>query len=158
MKSTTLSEIKKELQLLPAPDLVELCISVAKYKKDNKELLGYILFESQNKTQFIVEVKADISEQITELKKQSSLYFVKKGLRKTLRLISKYSKYINDKGLSAELYIHFCTQLKNSGIPFHKSQMLINLYEQQIKKIHSLIDTLHEDLRHDYLALMVNLQ
>ncbi len=151
MKSTSLNEIKKELQALPAAELLELCIGLAKYKKENKELLGYLLFESQNKTQFISEVKTEIAEQINTLKSQSSLYFVKKGLRKTLRLISKYSKYINDKGLSAELYIYFCSQLKHSGIPYHRSQMILNLYEQQLKKINSLIETLHEDLQFDYL-------
>ena len=150
MKSASLNEIKKELQILPSADLIELCIGLAKYKKDNKELLGYLLFESGNKTQFIAEVKLEIIEQITSLKSQTSLYFVKKGLRKTLRLISKYSKYINDKGLSAELYIHFCKQLKYSGIPYHRSQMILNLYDQQLKKIHSLIETLHEDLQFDF--------
>lgn len=150
MKSASLNEIKKELQILPSADLIELCIGLAKYKKDNKELLGYLLFESGNKTQFIAEVKLEIIEQITSLKSQTSLYFVKKGLRKTLRLISKYSKYINDKGLNAELYIHFCKQLKHSGIPYHRSQMIVNLYDQQLKKIHSLIETLHEDLQFDF--------
>ncbi len=158
MKSASLNEIKKELQLLPDSKLLELCITLAKYKKENKELLDYLLFESHNKTQFVEDVKTEIAEQINSLKSQPSLYFVKKGLRKTLRLVSKYSKYISDKQLSAELYIHFCKQLKNSGITFRKSQMIVNLYEQQLKKIYTLIDTLHEDLQHDYLKEVTALE
>jgi hypothetical protein len=157
MKSASLSDIKKELQVLPPTELLDLCISLAKYKKDNKELLGYLLFESSNKEQYIADIKLEIAEQIAELKKQTSLYFVKKGLRKTLRLISKYSKYISDKGSSAELHIYYCQQLKLSGIPYHKSQMLINLYDQQLKKIRSLVSDLHEDLQYDYLRDLENL-
>ena len=37
MKAPSLSEVKKELNLLPAVELVELCLALAKYKKDNKE-------------------------------------------------------------------------------------------------------------------------
>ena len=50
------------------------------------------------------------------------------------------------------MYIYFCTKLKTSGIPYHKSQMLVNLMEQQIKKINVLINTLHPDLQNDFLV------
>jgi hypothetical protein len=73
-----------------------------------------------------------------------------------LRVITKYNKYLNDKAISADLLIYFCKQLKNSGIPYKKSQLLVNMYEQQIKKINTLISGLHEDLRHDYLSDLEN--
>ena len=151
MKAAALSDIKKELEHLPPKELLDLCIALAKYKKDNKEYLGYLLFEAHDKLQFIKEVKEEIDEHFELLKLQSNLYYVKKSLRKLLRIITKYTKYIDDKGLSAEMYIYFCTKLKNSGIPYHKSQMLVNLMEQQIKKINTLITTLHPDLQNDYL-------
>ena len=44
MKSGTLADIKKELQELEPKQLAELCIALAKYKKDNKEYLDYLLF------------------------------------------------------------------------------------------------------------------
>ena len=78
-------------------------------------------------------------------------YFVKKSLRKLLRIITKYCKYIGDKASAAELHIYFCTKLKASKIPYHKSQLLVNMYEQQLKKINTLILGLHEDLQQDYL-------
>jgi len=68
-----------------------------------------------------------------------------------LRIITKYCKYVSDKAAAAELHIYFCAKLKQSGIPYHKSQLLINMYEQQLKKINSLISGLHEDLQQDYL-------
>jgi hypothetical protein len=157
MKAVSLNELKKELQEIPPKELVELCVTLAKYKKDNKEFLSYLLFEAHNKTSFINEVKAEIDEHMTLLQSQPNLYFVKKGLRKLLRSITKYNKYINDKALSADLHIYFCSKLKQSGIPYHKSQLIVNMYEQQLKKINTLINSLHEDLQQDYLRDLENL-
>lgn len=151
MKAAALSDIKKELEHLPPKELLDLCIALAKYKKDNKEYLGFLLFDAHDKLQFIKEVKEEIDEHFVALKLQLNLYYVKKSLRKLLRIITKYTKYVDDKALCAEMYIYFCNKLKTSGIPYHKSQMLVNLMEQQIKKINVLINTLHPDLQNDFL-------
>jgi hypothetical protein len=151
MKTSSISELKKELHELPQKQLVELCLSLAKYKKDNKEFLDYLLFQAHDKSTFITSVKEEIDEHFEELKTQPNLYYVKKSLRKLLRIITKYCKYLADKAAAAELNIYFCSKLKHSGISYHKSQLLINMYEQQIKKINTLIAALHEDLQQDYL-------
>jgi hypothetical protein len=151
MKSASLHELKKELSLLPAKDLVDICVSLAKYKKDNKDFLNYLLFESYDNSGFVNEIKKEIDEHFVELKAQNNLYYAKKGLRKLLRIITRYCKYLNNKAIAADLHIYFCTQLRASGIPIRKSQLLINLYEQQLKKINVLAASLHEDLRNDYL-------
>ncbi len=151
MKVASLQEIKNELHALSPDDLLELCLYLAKYKKDNKEYLGYLLFEAHNKTNLTNNVKALIDKQIAALQTQPNLYYVKKGLRKLLRLINKYCKYVNDKTLTVDLHIYFCSKLKNSGIPYHKNKLIVNMYELQLKKINSLINSFHEDLRHDYL-------
>ena len=151
MKVSSISELKKELHELPQKQLVELCLSLAKYKKDNKEFLDYLLFQAHDKSSFIIAIKAEIDDHFEELKSQTNLYFVKKSLRKLLRIITKYCKYIGDKASAAELHIYFYTKLKASKIPYHKSQLLINMYEQQLKKINTLILGLHEDLQQDYL-------
>jgi hypothetical protein len=151
LKAASISDLKKELQELPPKQLAELCITLAKYKKDNKEFLDYLLFEAHDKVNFISGVKKEIDEHFQELRSQANLYYVKKSLRKLLRIINKYCKYINDKALAAELHIHFCSKLKHSGIPYRKSQLLVNMYEQELKKINTLIKALHEDLQQDYL-------
>lgn len=158
MKAASLNEVKKELNLLPAEELVELCLALAKYKKDNKEFLGYLLFQSHDKTVFLNEVKAMIDLHFLELDPQANLYYVKKSLRKLLRTIAKFSKYMGDKGLTAELTIYFCSKLKNAGIPFKKSQLLLNMYEQQLKKINALVASLHEDLQADYFDEVEKIQ
>jgi hypothetical protein len=151
VKSGTLSEIKKELQELEPKQLAELCIALAKYKKDNKEYLDYLLFEAHDKSGFVKQVKDEIDKQFSELRPDTNLYYAKKTLRKILRIINKYIKYISDKGVSTELHIYFCTKLKASKIPVEKSARLVNLKAAEIKKIKALIESLHPDLQYDYL-------
>jgi len=152
MSPASLGEIKKELQQLDKDRLLELCLALAKYKKDNKEYLGYLLFEAHDKQGFTENVKGIIDENMTELQKQPNLYYVKKGLRRVLRIINKYCKYVADKAQEADIHIYFCTKLKESGIPFHKEKRIVNLYQAELKKINNLVNSLHEDLQEDYRA------
>lgn len=150
MKPAGLAEIKRELQELDKDRLLELCLALAKYKKDNKEYLGYLLFDAHDKQTFAANIKAIIDEQMEALQKQPNLYYVKKGLRKLLRIVNKYGRYADDKALNAELHIYFCQKFKDTGIPYHKDKRLVNLYAGELKKINSLVNSLHEDLQQDY--------
>ena len=130
LKTATISELKQELQTLAPGRLLELCLRLTKYKKENKELLTYLLFEADDEQGYIVSVKQTIDEGFAELPK-ANLYLTKKSLRKTLRITNKFIKYTASKQVEAELLIYFCQQLKKSGIPIHKSNALGNLYQQQ---------------------------
>ena len=149
MKTASLNEIKKELHQLSEPLLRELSMRMAKYKKENKELLGYLLFEAQDEASYIRSVKAEMDIQFTELHK-NNLYLTTKAIRKALKITNKYCKYSGIKQTEVELLIYFCSQLKSSGIPFHRSTMLVNLYNRQLDKINKAINKLHEDLQFDY--------
>ena len=150
MKSSSLNEVKKELKNLSPDELVEICTALAKYKKDNKEYLDFLLFEAHNKEEYIGRIKEQINEAFVLMKGQGNLYYNKKSLRKVLRFIGKYTKYIGEKTTAIELLIYFCLKLKKSGIPYHESKLIVNMYEQQVKKIKTLINSLHEDLQQDY--------
>lgn len=150
MKASSLQEVKQELQELSPKELLEICISLSKYKKDNKEYLGYLLFQSHDKDGFIMQIKAETDELFEELKSQSNLYYIKKGLRRILRIINKYCKYMGDKAATAEVHLYFCLKIKQAGIPIHKSTRLANLFAAEQKKIKSLVSSLHEDLQADY--------
>jgi hypothetical protein len=151
METSSISAIKKELSEIPQKQLIELCLSLGKYKKDNKEYLDYLLFHAHDKLNFAQQLKTEIDDLFLELTFDINLYYAKKKLRKILRIITKYSKYINDKATTADLLIYFCLKIKQSKIPYQKSQLLINLYDQQLKKIDTLILGLHEDVRQDYI-------
>jgi len=151
MKAASINEIKKELTDLSAERLVELLLQVTKYKKDNKELLTYLLFEAGNKQIFISSIKKEVKVLFEEINQDLNLYFTRKSIRKILRLVNKYAKYIDEKEAEVELLIYFLQQMHQSGIPYQKSTALNNLFDAQKSKIKKLLTTFHEDLQHDYL-------
>ena len=63
MKAATISEIKHELTQTNPSILIDLCLKLAKFKKDNKELLTYLLFEAHDEVAFIEQVKLEIESQ-----------------------------------------------------------------------------------------------
>ena len=149
MKAATIQELKQELSDTSPAKLKQLCLHLAKFKKENKELLTYLLFEAHDEASYINEVKAGIDEGFTELPKANN-YLNKKTLRKILRIANKHIKYMGSKQAEAIILMHFCNELKSSSIPFQKTTVLTNLYLQQIKKIKAAIATLHEDLQYDF--------
>lgn len=149
MKTASISEIKQELTNASSKELLELCMRVIKYKKENKELLTFLLFEAHDLPLYVENIKKEMDEQFA-LINQSTLYLAKKSLRKILKNTNKYIKYTASKEAEVELLIYFCTKIKSSGIRIKKSVALTNLYNNQVKKIKSVIETLHEDLQHDY--------
>ncbi|MCA6378315.1 MAG: hypothetical protein IM574_08845 [Cytophagales bacterium] len=149
MTFATLAEIKKELQQVDADLLQTLCLRLAKYKKENKELLGYLLFESQNEPSYIRQIKEDIDLQFEELKDRN-LYIVKKMLRKILRYTNRHIKYSTHDETDLELRIYFCEKVKAAKIPLATTATLFNLYQGQLNKINAIVSKLPEDLQSDY--------
>jgi hypothetical protein len=130
--------------------VVDLCVRLIKYKKDNKELLNYLLFEANDEHAFIENIKKEIDESYIEMNR-TNLYWVKKTLRKILRYTNRYIKYSGSDQTEMELLIYFCRKLKNSGISFHKSKVLVNLYQNQLARIKKTLSAMHEDLQYDYM-------
>ena len=149
MNVASITELKKELIKLEPSRLVEVCLRLAKYKIDNKELLTYLLFESDNEIAYVSAIKHKIDEQIKNLNR-SNIYYLKKGLRKILRQLDKYIRYSANKETETELRIYFCQKMIDAKISIKRSKVLFNLYEGQIKKIKNSMGKLHEDLQYDY--------
>jgi len=149
MKAASLAEIKAALKEKTSTQVMELCLRLARHKKDNKELLTFLLFEADDKHGYIESIKREMEESFEEMN-MGNLFWVKKSLRKVLRTINKYIKYAGDKQMEAELRIYFCSLIKKAKIPIQKSPLILNLYKGQLKKIEAALDTLHEDLQHDY--------
>jgi len=150
MKAASLSEIKEELKSIPQKQLIEFCLRLAKYKKENKELLTYLLFEEQDLEGYIRGAKEEIDEGFTEVN-MSNPYFAKKTLRKVLRIANRRIKYTGNKTAEAEILLHYCTNFKGMPLKWSKSQILVNIYNNQLKKIQAAIETMHEDLQYDYI-------
>jgi hypothetical protein len=158
MKAATIKEIKEELKHLSQSELVELCCRMARFRKENKELITYLLFESHNEEEYIQSVKDHADFQFSEISSSNSLYLVKKSLRKILRTINKYIHYTGSKTAGIQLHIYFCGKIKQARIPINRSTSLTNLYEGQLKKIRKELTGLHEDLQYDYIKELVLLE
>ena len=156
MKAATINELKSELNNIPAGQLVELCTRLARFKKENKELLTYLLFEAFDEQAYVENIKAAMLQQFGEIN-TTSLYFVKKSLRKILRLLNKYIRYTGSAETEVTLLLFFCSTLKSSDIPFETNPVIRNMYQNQLKKITKAIAAMHEDLQYEYKKALENL-
>jgi hypothetical protein len=153
MKSNSLAQLKKELQTLPPAQLLDTVLRLGKFKKENKELLHYLLFEEADEENYIKNIKEEVSLDFNAIN-YSNVYYAKKSIRKILRSINKYIKYSGKPQTSIELLLHFIEEFQGMPIAVEKSLALANLYDAQIKKINKEISKLHEDLQYDYQKLI----
>ena len=149
MKAVTIKDLKEELANNTPKELRDLCLRLARFKKENKELLTYLLFESSDEAFYIEEVKKEVDEQF-EIINRKSHYLIKKSFRKILRTIRKYARYSQKKETEVELLLHFCINLKKFTPSIHKNSGLQNFYNKQIEAIRKKVTLLHEDLQFDY--------
>lgn len=157
MKAESVSNIKKELKHRSPEELLEICLRLSKFKKENKELLTYLLYEIDDEAAYIHSVKNEIDQQFSEINK-NSYYFIKKSVRKILRNIKKHSRYSTKKETEVELLIYFCAVLKDMTPSIKRDQTLYNIYLRQIEVIKKIISTLHEDLQFDFNLEMEELK
>ncbi len=149
MKAASLAEIKRALKDLDNDALAKLCLRLGRFKKDNKELLTYLLFEQQDEATYIMAIKEEIEEEFAQIN-DTNLYWAKKSIRKILKNLNKQIRFSGLKQTEVELLMHFCQAMNESKIPYQRSRVLDNLYNNQINKIKKAISKLHEDLQADY--------
>jgi len=149
MNPATVPQIKKELQYRSKDELLELCLRLSRFKKENKELLTYLLFESHDESGYIESVKREIDEQLKAMNTQN-YYWMRKSIRKILRNLKKHIRYSLKKETEAELLLYFCVQLKNLSPSIKHDKTLQNLLTRQLVLIKKTISGLHEDLQYDF--------
>lgn len=149
MKTATVTELKRELKYKSDEELLNLCLTLSKFKKENKELLTYLLFEASDEEAFIQSVKDEVSELFRQIN-TSSYFYIKKSVRKILRLVKKYIRYSKKKETEVELLLHFCKALKNMRPSMKQNTSLSNIFDRQILAIKKAMGHLHEDLQYDY--------
>ncbi|HEY0041063.1 MAG TPA: hypothetical protein VGB71_10390 [Flavisolibacter sp.] len=149
MKAASAQEIKNGLKERDAKELVEICLRLARYKKENKELLTFLLFEADDLPAYVKSVNAEVDEVFATVN-TASVYFAKKGIRKALRTANRYIRYAGNKTIEVEVLLHFCTNFKGLKLSWQKSTQLSNIFRAQLKKIEAALSTMHEDLQYDY--------
>jgi hypothetical protein len=149
MKAVTVKELNQELLNRTPKELRDLCLRLSRFKKENKELLTYLLFESSDEAQYVKSVKEEIDLKFKEVNRKS-YYFIKKGLRRILKNTRKYIRYSQNKKTEVDLLIYYCTRLQKFTPSINKNRALCNLYARQCAEIREKLTSLHEDLQFDY--------
>lgn len=149
MKAASLADIKRELKQRNVEEILEICLRLGRFKKDNKELLTYLLFEAGDEEGYVQLLKEDIDDMMEEIN-MSHLYYVKKGLQKIVRSLNKSLRYSGQKQTEVDVRMYFCKRIKESGIAFERHNTINNLYHREIKRIEKALTGLHEDFQADY--------
>lgn len=157
MKAATITEIKKELKHRSTEELLNFCLHLSRFKKENKELLTYLLFEAHDEEGYIEEIKVEVEQLFSEINTKSYFY-IKKSVRKILRRIKTYIRYSKKKETEVELLIHFCEQLKTMKPTMTGSVALHGIYKRQLLVVEKTISQLHEDLQYDYSCVLEELK
>lgn len=156
MKSASVKELKTELQDRSPKEVMELCLRLSRFKKENKELLTYLLFESSDEQMYVESVKEEIDNRF-ELVNTKSPYFTKKSIRSILNLTNKYIRYSQNKETEIELLIYFLQKLKAFRPSIRSNRKVQTIYDRLVATCNKKITLLHEDLQYDYIRELENL-
>ena len=149
MKAASVKEIKTALTDLRKEELVAMCLRLSKFKKENKELITFVLFEEHDEDSYTQNLMANIEEDFNCIN-TTNLYFTKKNIRRIIRSVNKYIRYSGKATIETALLIHVCLQMRKKVIDLEKSQVLKNIFNALLKRIDKSIATMHEDLQFEY--------
>lgn len=150
MNAASVKEIKTGLEQLTQKELVEACLRLVKFKKENKELLTYLLFEEADEAGYISNVKDSLALLFEEVNR-TNVSFAKKTLRKIVRTGNKYIRYSKEPATEAEILLYIAEMILSLGLNMKRNTALENIYLSVVKKIRKVAGAMHEDLQYDYL-------
>ncbi|RYE26988.1 MAG: hypothetical protein EOP42_19905 [Sphingobacteriaceae bacterium] len=145
------SDLKKELQQLTAPEVAALCLRLARFKKENKELLTYLLFKADDPDAFIKEYQEEMNLQFGKISGKS--FLVVKTLRKIATQMNNQIRYAGSEVVKTELLLHFCKNYIHYVNYHTQYKPLRSIFYRHAEKAKAAIEKLHEDLQHDYGTL-----
>lgn len=157
MKAASVKEIKSSLENLPPSQLLELCLRLVKFKKENKELATYILFDETDEAGYIKNVQSSLSLLFEDVNKTNP-YFAKKTLRKIVRVANKFIRYSNEATTEVEVLLYVAESMRGLHLNWSKSTSLENIYLGVVKKIKKSVLSLHEDLQYDYQQQLASIE
>ena len=157
MKPATITELKKELKYRSQEQLIEYCLAMARFKLESKELLTYLVFESENETAYIESVKGYILSAFQEIT-ATNFHYIKKSVRKILRQTKRFIRYSKKKETEAELLIYFCKELGKMRPSYKRNTVLTNTYNKQLELAQKAIAKIHEDLQYDFNLMIQELE
>jgi len=157
MKTASVKELRLALSERSPKELLEICLRLSRFKKENKELLTYLLFEASDEMSYIQSIKQLMDHEFTEINSRS-FFYIKKSIRKILRNTKKYIRYSKKKETEVELLLYFCKKLQAFRPSISRNRVMKNLYYRQLEFIERKLEKLHEDLQYDYGVELENLR
>ena len=151
MDSLQLRDIRAHLKETGNEELIEIIIRLVKYKKENKELITFLLEYSDSEDLYIKILQDEIKESFNQLNLRN-FYIVKKGVRKILRIAKRYIRYSQSKTVEIEVLMYFCKCIKTLPEHYFWNNSMIAILHKQYDLIEKRISMLHEDLAFDYTA------
>ncbi|MGI4751335.1 MAG: hypothetical protein ACRYFB_11945 [Janthinobacterium lividum] len=142
------SDLKKELQHLSNAEIAALCLRMARFKKENKELLTYLLFKADDPDAFVQEYKEEMNGQFKQLPGKS--YHAVKTLRKISTQMNNQIRYSGLDTVKVELLLHFCHSYIENVYHHNSYKPLHNMLYRFAEKTKVAIQKMHEDFQHDY--------
>ena len=146
LETEKLSILKKELSHRSPKELIEITLRIARLKKENKELLSYLLFDVDDQMYYAEKLKKEIDNLFEVI--SDTLHI--KSLRKILKLINKYARFTGNDHGEVELLVYFIKKLLSFNERKMNSQAMQFLIFKVLKKLSVLIPKLDEDLQYDY--------
>ncbi len=127
---------------------MDYCLAMARFKLESKELLTYLVFESENEDRYVAGVKDYISNEFKALD-SNNYYYIKKSVRKILRQSKRYIRYSKKKETEALILMHFCKHMLMIDPHIRHNRVLSNMYNKQLELAGKAISSLHKDLQYD---------
>ena len=153
MTTTSLIEIKNELKELNNQDLIKLILRLAKHKVENKELLGYLLFESTDQEAYVQKIFGELNDKFHNIN-NNSYYLIKKSIRKIQRFTKKNIKYSQKKEIEVTIGIYFCKKILQIKPSIRTNNAVMNILERQVLSIRKSLISLNEDLQFDFQSAL----
>lgn len=148
IEKVALADIKQALQQATPNELRDLCVRLARFKQDNKQLLHYALFYQDRPEVFIEEVNVRLKEAV-ETFNYSHAYWVKKGLRKWQRQVNLLGRISGEPWVQAKLQGMYALACYEAASKVAATEVLTNLCAQATKKFYAQVAKLEADWQHD---------
>lgn len=150
MKTASIHQLKSELHAMEPQQIAEICLKLAKFKKENKEYLDYLVWGSVDSEQYVEDLKSEISDMFQNIQVDRNFYLVKKSIRKIQRFVNRYCKYLIEKELCCELRMFFIESLIQFIQDWNCRAQAQKIVQAELSKIEAFIGKLHEDYQFDY--------
>lgn len=148
MDTASIKQLKDTLSTLGREELTGLLLRMVKFKKENKELLTFLLYEAGDLDAYVYEISQEIKDEFENYRLKTA-YYKRKGCRRILRILKKYIKYAADKEVEVRLLLAYVSMVAESKT-FITDRVIQKIAFRQLLLAEKSIVKLHEDLQYEY--------